>query len=257
MLPATRRTSLIAAILVVGLAVPGAQAQSRDPAQEAQRAERDFRDLETEVWDDLFSCRSSEAGARLKQMVAPLDRLRIEYERAAAAGAFSTIDVAQARNRYEMARSSFEVLRDAVTRGPCRPAKTQQSTTTPPPASTPPRATAMPPGKAKVTTLARDLMRVAGTWDGANWGTVVIRTTGEGIFEGTYTSTFGRGLGRFNFSRNGPDSYGGTWYDPDNEHGGVFTLRDLPGNPPRLSVEWKSTDRQPRGGTSTWTREQR
>ena len=54
---------------------------------------------------------------------------------------------------------------------------------------------------------------LTGTWrDDGDWGNVVLRRSGEGAFEGTYSSTYGRDVGRIRISwQPGSRRYAGTW----------------------------------------------
>jgi len=66
-----------------------------------------------------------------------------------------------------------------------------------------------------------------GIWHGSGWGSVRLERTGPGIFQGTYTSTYGRYVGRISLSWNpGAGRYEGTWGEGAYRHGRVWVRPD-------------------------------
>ena len=63
---------------------------------------------------------------------------------------------------------------------------------------------------------------LSGVWAGAGWGRVVIKGS-----KGTYTDTYGPGLGTFEFQRAGGRTYRGRWHQSEKRHGKMwFTVLD-------------------------------
>lgn len=191
--------------------------------------------------DALQACDRAGAESALADMRYAVTQLRIRMKNARGAGAFSTVDARDLASTLERAEL---VLKDTEKRNVTSRCEPDQ------PAVAAPAPDASVAG---VGSAVSPQLSLAGDWSGDNWGHVVIRGT-AGNYEGTYTGTFGSGLGRFDFRRTAPDTWTGRWYDPDDVHFGEFTLRTEPGKAATLVVTWRSTDQWPRGGTSTWTR---
>jgi RNA polymerase sigma factor (sigma-70 family) len=59
---------------------------------------------------------------------------------------------------------------------------------------------------------AEPMPDLSGTWQGEGWGTVVLRSTKKGVFDGTYTDTFGKDVGRIAVEwSTASRRYEGTW----------------------------------------------
>jgi hypothetical protein len=66
-----------------------------------------------------------------------------------------------------------------------------------------------------------------GIWHGSGWGSVQLERTGPGAFQGTYTSTYGKDVGRISLSWNpGAGRYEGTWGEGAYRHGRVWVRPD-------------------------------
>ena len=100
--------------------------------------------------------------------------------------------------------------------------------------------------------------RLAGAWDGraGDWGDVRIKAAKEG-YAGTYSSTYNRELGNFEFRRTQADGYAGEWWESDKKRRGSFELTASPDGQ-FLSVAWEAAPddgaAKPEAGLSTWTR---
>ena len=107
--------------------------------------------------------------------------------------------------------------------------------------------------RAKVQELEDDEKRLAGSWNGCDWGEVTI-TGDSGSYFGTYSATFGSGKGSFSFGKTGERSYEGTWHDSDGQHHGTFTLT-ASADGKSLGLSWSATDgRDLQNQSSSWTR---
>lgn len=80
------------------------------------------------------------------------------------------------------------------------------------PPATEPKVNAPPRPEPELNRPGAALPDLAGTWQGDDWGTVVLRPAKDGGFEGTYSDTFGKDVGRIAV-RWSPASrrYEGTW----------------------------------------------
>lgn len=97
-----------------------------------------------------------------------------------------------------------------------------------------------------------------GAWDGggaADWGDVKIKATKEG-YAGTYSGTYNKKLGQFEFRRTQAGGYAGEWWESDKKRHGSFELYSSPDGQ-LLWIAWEALDgdgRRPEAGMSTWRR---
>lgn len=102
---------------------------------------------------------------------------------------------------------------------------------------------------------------LSGTWQGDDWGTVILRRAKDGAFEGTYTDTFGKDVGRIAVKWSAASKrYEGTWGEGKFRFGrialeaprdgktisGAWTTdpncEHQPGVPSLASLRWRRAD---------------
>jgi RNA polymerase sigma factor (sigma-70 family) len=115
----------------------------------------------------------------------------------------------------------------------------------------------------------RPIRDLSGTWQGDGWGTVVLRTAAKGDFEGTYTDTYGKDVGRITVGwSTASRQYEGTWSEGTYRFGrialeaakgetiaGAYTTDPKseirPGVPSLASLSWTKVQPTPRRGQPT------
>jgi RNA polymerase sigma factor (sigma-70 family) len=112
---------------------------------------------------------------------------------------------------------------------------------------------------------------LSGTWQGDDWGTVILRPVKDGGFEGTYSDTFGQDVGRIAVRWSSASKrYEGTWSEgkyrfgrialetpKDGAISGAYTTdpkcEHQPGVPSLASLRWSR--KQEKNGFTAWGKE--